>query len=69
MKKLIRILVINAGPEITYMVVGPGLTIRSTLSREKATQLLEQGPLDLILGPRQLLAADSDRALPEDRAA
>ncbi|HSO71913.1 MAG TPA: hypothetical protein VLR91_04615 [Thermodesulfobacteriota bacterium] len=69
MEKLIKILIINAGPEITYLVVGPGITIRSTLFREKAAQLLEQGHLDLILGPQNLLAAASDREFPKDKAA
>ena len=37
--------------------------------REKAAQLLEQGHLDLILGPQNLLAAASDRKFPKEKAA
>jgi hypothetical protein len=69
MEKLIKILIINVGPEITYLVVGPGITIRSTLFSEKAAQMLEQGQLDLVLGPQNLLAAASDREFPKDKAA
>jgi hypothetical protein len=69
MKKLFKILVITAGPEICYRIIGPSLTIRSTLSREEAARLLAQGHLDLILGPRHLLAVEATREFPEDRAA
>jgi hypothetical protein len=69
MKKMSRILLIGAGPEITYLVIGPGITIRSNLLKEKAAQLLEQGSLDLILGPRHLLTASSSDEFPGEKAA
>lgn len=69
MKKMSRILLIGAGSEITYLVIGPGITIRSNLVREKAAQMLEQGRLDLILGPRHLLTASSSGEFPDKKAA
>ena len=69
MEKLIKILVINAGPEITYLVIGPAITIRSALSSEKAAHLLKNESMDLILGPQPLTAGASAREFPHDKAA
>ena len=69
MSNLLKILILGAGREFTYLVVGPGITIRTTLTREKAAQLLEKEAMDLILGPRHLLAETADRESPLDKAA
>ena len=69
MRNPFKILIIGAGPEITYLVVGPGITIRSTLSSAGAARLLETEAMDLILGPPHILAGVADREFPVDQAA
>jgi hypothetical protein len=49
MKNPTKILLIGPGPENIYLVIGPGILIRSPLSNEKALHLMEKETIDLIL--------------------
>ncbi|MBI5583633.1 MAG: hypothetical protein HY892_07395 [Deltaproteobacteria bacterium] len=69
MKKLLKILILDGSSDITYLVLGPGITIRSTLSNEKVAQLLEKEAMDLILGPQGLYTRPAARKFPRDKAA
>jgi len=69
MKNPSKILILGAEPEIIYLVIGSGITMRSVLSSETAAQLLKKEAMDLIIGPRDFFVGAAAWKISEDKAA
>jgi|WetSurMetagenome_2_1015567.scaffolds.fasta_scaffold335156_2 hypothetical protein len=69
MKNPAKILLIGPGHEIVYLLIGPGIFIRSPLSNQKALQLMEKEAIDLILCRRLSPSLELPKEMYPDKAA